>query len=52
MLTIATNQATKEGNDMRKALFTSSPKSPIENGRPSSMVFKVNSIIMKSYSFL
>lgn len=35
-------QGTKE-DDMRKSLF-SSAKSPTENGRPSSMVFKVRTI--------
>ncbi|WOH10629.1 hypothetical protein DCAR_0730098 [Daucus carota subsp. sativus] len=29
--------------DLRRALFTQKPRSPAENGRPSSMVFKVKS---------
>ncbi|GMP34149.1 hypothetical protein CsSME_00007145 [Camellia sinensis var. sinensis] len=33
------SKATVEG-DMRKSLFASNPKSPTQNGRPSSMVFK------------
>lgn len=35
-------QGIKE-DDMRKFLFNSSTRSPVEDGRPSSMVIKVNS---------
>lgn len=35
--------------DLRKALLNSMPKSPIENGRPSSMVIKVNYIQLSSF---
>ncbi|KAK3043245.1 hypothetical protein RJ639_002488 [Escallonia herrerae] len=35
--------------DMRKSLFSATPKSPTENGRPSSMVFKKANIVIPAH---
>ena len=44
IILLTTPQASME-TDLRKSLFASTPKSPIQNGRPSSMVVKVTQVL-------